>query len=102
MRLVFEGGFYLRKYGICKNKLAFEDASFLGFFFIESSPQMCFEGEWLQNRLRADKNESRSLLAVDIQGHQLGGFCIAPSSVNCVDPRGTLRSLFRPLVDRIS
>ena len=40
------------------------------FFFIESFPQMCFEGKWLQNRLRADKNESRSLLAVDIQGHQ--------------------------------
>ena len=39
-------------------------------------PQMCFKGKWLQNRLRADKNESRSLLAVDIQGHQRGGFCI--------------------------
>ena len=24
------------------------------------------------------KNESRSLLAVDIQGHQCGGFCIVP------------------------
>ena len=24
------------------------------------------------------QNESRSLLAVDIQGHQRGGFCIAP------------------------
>ena len=31
---------------------------------------MCFEGKLLQNRLRADKNESRFLLAVDIQGHQ--------------------------------
>ena len=49
------------------------------FFFIESFPQMCFEGKWLQNRLGADKNESRSLLAVDIQGHQCGGFCIVPT-----------------------
>ena len=40
---------------------------------------MCFEGKWLQNRLRADNNESRSLLAVDIQGHQRGGFCIRRS-----------------------
>ena len=32
-----------------------------------------FEGKWLRNRLRADENESRSLLAVDIQGHQRGG-----------------------------
>ena len=45
-------------------------------FFIESFPQMCFEGKWLQNRLRADKNELRSLSAVDIQGNQRGGFCI--------------------------
>ena len=45
-------------------------------FFIESFPQMCFEGKWLQNRLRADKNEPRSLLAVDIQGHERGGFCM--------------------------
>ena len=38
---------------------------------------MCFEGKCSQNWLRADKNESRSLLAVDIQGHQRGGgFCI--------------------------
>ena len=41
--------------------------------FIESFPQMCFAGQWLQNRLRADKNESRSILAVDIPGHQRGG-----------------------------
>ena len=47
--------------------------------FIESFPRMCFEGNWLQNRLRADKNESRSLLAVDIKGHQRGGFCIVPT-----------------------
>ena len=40
---------------------------------------MCFEGKWLQNRLRADKNESRSLLAVDIQGYQRGGLCIRRS-----------------------
>ena len=39
---------------------------------------MCFEGKWLQNRLRVDKSESRSLLAVDIQGHQRG-FCIRRS-----------------------
>ena len=47
-------------------------------FFIESFPQLCFEEKWLQNnRLRADKNESRSFLVVDIQGHQLGvsAFC---------------------------
>ena len=40
---------------------------------------MCFEGKWLQNRLGADKNESRSFLAVDIQGHPRGGFCIVPT-----------------------
>ena len=40
---------------------------------------MCFDGKWLQNRLRADKNESISLLAVDIQGHQRGDFCIVPT-----------------------
>ena len=45
---------------------------------IESFPQMYFEGKWLQNRLRADKNESKSLSAVDFQGHQRGGFCISP------------------------
>ena len=39
---------------------------------------MCFEGKWLQNRLRAGKNDSRSLLAVDIQGYLRGGFCIVP------------------------
>ena len=39
---------------------------------------MCFEGKWLQNRLRAKKTELRSLLAVDIQGHQHGSFCIVP------------------------
>ena len=33
----------------------------------------------MQNRLRADKNESRSLSAVDTQGHQRGGFCIRRS-----------------------
>ena len=32
-----------------------------------------------ENRLRADKNESRSLLAVDIQGHRRGGFFIRRS-----------------------
>ena len=26
-----------------------------GFLFIESFPQMCFEGKWLQNRLRGDE-----------------------------------------------
>ena len=46
--------------------------------FVESFPQMCFEGKWLQNRLRADENKSRSLLAVDVQGHQRRGFCIVP------------------------
>ena len=47
----------------------YDDAKiFNGLFFIESFPQMCLEGKWLQNRLRADKNESRSLSAVDIQG----------------------------------
>lgn len=53
---------------------------FLG-FFIESSPQVWFEGKWLQHRLQADKNESRSLMAVDIQGHQHGDFCIVPISL---------------------
>ena len=43
---------------------------------IESFLQVCFEGKWLQNRLRTDKNESRSLFAVEIQGHQRAGFCI--------------------------
>ena len=37
---------------------------------------MYFAGKRLQNRLRADKNELRSLLAVDIKGHQRGGFCM--------------------------
>ena len=46
--------------------------------FIESFSQMRFEGKWLQNRLRADKDESKSLLAVDFQGHQRRGFCIVP------------------------
>ena len=46
--------------------------------FIESFPQICFEGKWLQNRLRTDKDESRSLLTVDIRGHKCGGFCIVP------------------------
>ena len=40
---------------------------------------MCFEGKLLQNQLRADKNESRSLLVVDVQGYQRGGFCIRRS-----------------------
>ena len=43
--------------------------------FIESFPQMCF---WFANRLRADENELTSLLVVDIQGHQRGGFCMSP------------------------
>ena len=47
--------------------------------FVESILQMCLEGKWLQNRLRADKNELRSLLAVDIKGHQRGGFCVVPA-----------------------
>ena len=42
---------------------------------------MCFEGKWLQNQLRADKNESSSLLAVDIQGHQHGGFYIVTTKL---------------------
>ena len=37
---------------------------------------MCSEGKWLQNRLPGEKNELTSFLAVDIQGHQRGGFCI--------------------------
>ena len=45
---------------------------------------MCFEGKWLQNRLRADKNESRSLSAVDIQGHQRGGFRIVPKGTDAL------------------
>ena len=52
--------------------------------FIEPVPQMCFEGKWLQNRLRADKNESRSLLAVEIQGHQRGGFYIVPYLIDVI------------------
>ena len=47
-------------------------------FFVESFPQMCCGGKWLQNRLRADKNESRSLLVVDIQGYHREGLCIVP------------------------
>ena len=42
---------------------------------------MCFEGKWLQNWLRADKNKLRSLLVVDIEGHQRGGICIVPKSM---------------------
>ena len=44
---------------------------------------MWFEGKWLQNWLRADKNESSSFLAVDIQGHQDGGLCIADLIASC-------------------
>ena len=51
------------------------------YIFIESFSETCVEGEWLQNRLRADKNESRSLLAVDIQGLQRGGFYIVPTGI---------------------
>ena len=40
---------------------------------------MCFEGKLLQNRLRADKNELRSLLTV---GHQRGGFCTAKCCIS--------------------
>ena len=48
-------------------------------FFIESFLQIvCFEGKQLQNRLRADENELRSVLAVDIQGRQRGGFALSP------------------------
>ena len=43
---------------------------YIFFFFIESFLQTCFEGKWLQIRLRADEDELRSLSAVDIQGHQ--------------------------------
>ena len=45
--------------------------------FIESFPQMYLEGNWLQNRSRANKM-SRDHLAVGIQRHQRGGFCIVP------------------------
>ena len=48
--------------------------------FIEYFLQMCFEGKWLQNRLIADGNELRLHSAVDIQGHQRGGFCIVPGA----------------------
>ena len=40
---------------------------------------MCFERKRLEDRLQADKNVSRSLMAVDIHGHQRGGFCIVPN-----------------------
>ena len=33
----------------------------------------------MQNRLRADISDLRSLSAVDIQGRQRGGFCIVPT-----------------------
>ena len=55
----------------------------LGDSFIESFPQMYFEGKWLQNRLRVDKNESISLLVVDTQGHQRGVFCIVLAWIYC-------------------
>ena len=73
-------------------------------FFMESFLQMCFEGKWLQKGLRADKNESRSLLAVEIQGHQRGGFCIVPMvvilhaySAGGLDCRHALAVSLRPL-----
>ena len=50
----------------------------LSFLFIESFLQICFEGKSLQNRLRADKKELRSLAAVGIQVNQRGDFCIVP------------------------
>ena len=48
--------------------------------------QVCSEGKWLQNRLQVRQNESRSLLAVDIQGHQCGCFCIVPTEWNELVP----------------
>ena len=63
---------------------------------------MCFEGKWLENRLRADKCESRSLLAVDIQGHQRGGFCIVPVmevKVEIPRPFKLLMVIFRDSID---
>ena len=62
-------------------------------FLIESFPHMCFEGKWLQNRLRAEKNESRSFLVVDIQGHQRGDLCIVPSSSMFFQPRLSMSGL---------
>ena len=47
-------------------------------FLMESFFQICFEGEWSQNRMRAAEDKLKSLLGVDIQGHQRGGFCIVP------------------------
>ena len=65
---------------------------------------MYFEGKLLQNLLLADKNELRSFSAVDIQGHQRGGFCIVPgivvtahdylSIVTCLGPTLLLSSSY--------
>ena len=63
-----------------KDSLCCKEANGLE-LFIESFPQRCIEGKWLQNRLQADKNELRSILAVDIQGDQRGGFCIVPNGL---------------------
>ena len=40
--------------------------------------KMCFEGKRLQNRLRADRNESRSLSGVDIQDTNLEVSALSP------------------------
>ena len=64
--------------------------------FTESFHHMCCEGKWLQNRLRADENKSRSFSAVVIQGHQREGFCIVPACVEIL-----LMIIMIGLLDRV-
>ena len=43
--------------------------------------------------VKSRQNESRSLLAVDIQGHKRGGFCIFP--IDCASSSLSLKCAFR-------
>ena len=47
-------------------------------FFIESFPKYALRESGCRIGHEPTKNELRSLSAVDIQGHQRGGFCIVP------------------------
>ena len=70
--------------------------------FIESFLRIFFQGKSLQNRFQAVDNELRSLSAVDVQGHQRGGFCMSAMSndwlkhtTNHLHPSSPSRDLIR-------
>ena len=65
-----------------KNKVCVLNISFRQhvLLFIEYFPQICSEGKWLQNRLRADKNESRSFLAADTRDTNVEVSALSPNT----------------------